>query len=50
MLVLCNFLIIFMVSDQTIHKAFRTRTTPKTKPILEKFFIFTIYQIYVLAL
>ena len=27
MLVLCNFLKIFMVSDKTIHKAFRTHTT-----------------------
>ena len=27
MLVLCNFLRILMVSDKTIHRAFRTRTT-----------------------
>ena len=40
-----------MVSDKKIHRAFRTRTTElyKQNP-LEKFFIFTIYQNYTLAL
>ena len=49
-----------IVSDKTIHMAFWTRTTYKQNPInpinsinknpWEKFFIFTIYQNYTLAL
>ena len=38
MLVLCNFLKILMVSDKSIHKAFRTRKTIWTKPIRYFFF------------
>ena len=49
MLVLCNFLKILMVSDKTIHKAFRTHTTLKQNP-LEKTLILTMYQNYTLAL
>ena len=44
MLVFCNFLKILMVSDKTIHKAFRSHETLKTKPIRE-FFITTVYAI-----
>ena len=50
MLVLCNFLEILMVSDKIIHKAFRTRTTLKTKPITHKKIVFPIYQNYTLVL
>ena len=52
MLILCNFLRKFMASDEKIHRAFRTHTTVfilKQNP-LDKFFIFTIYQNYTLAL
>ena len=38
-----------MVSNKNIHRALRTHTTPYEYP-LEKFFIFTIYQNYTLAL
>ena len=46
MLVLCSFLKILMVSDEMIHRAFRTH---KQNP-LEEILIFTIYQNYTLAL
>ena len=51
MLVLCNFLRKLVVSDIKIHRAFRIHATLfyKQNP-LEKFFIFTIYQNYTLAL
>ena len=39
-----------MVSDKTIHKAFKTCTTLYIQNPLDKFFIFTIYQNYTLAL
>ena len=41
-----------MVSDKTVHKAFRTHTTLYKQNPLEKFSIFTksIYQNYTLAL
>ena len=38
-----------LVSDKTIHKAFRIDETRQTKPIRIFFFIFTIYQNYTLA-
>ena len=41
---LCNFLKILMVSDKMIHKAFRTHTTRKTKPISEIFAFSLIIQ------
>ena len=50
MLVLCNFLRKLMVSDKKIHRSFRTRTTSYKQNPSEKFFIFTIYQNYTLAL
>ena len=50
MLVLCNFLRKLMVSNKKIHRALRTRTTLNEQYPLEKFFIFTIYQNYTLAL
>ena len=54
MLVLCNFLKIWMVSHEIIHKAFRTHTTLYfyIQNQLENFLIFTtsIYQNYTLAL
>ena len=39
-----------LVSDKTIHKAFRIDETLQTKPIRIFFFIFTIYQNYTLAI
>ena len=50
MLVLCNLLKILMVSDEMIHKAFRTHATLDKRNPLEKFVIFSIYQNYTLAL
>ena len=50
MLVLCNFLRKLMVSNKKIHRALRTHTTLIEQYPLEKFFIFTIYQNYTLAL
>ena len=48
---LCNFLRKLMVSDNNIHRAFRTHEYNSIKQKrLEKFFIFTIYQNYTLAL
>ena len=49
MLVLCNFLRKFMVSNKKIHRALRTHTTLMNNTALEKFFIFTIYRNYTLA-
>ena len=42
--VLCNFLKILMVSDKTIHVAFRAHTTIFKQSPLEEFLISTIYQ------
>ena len=51
MLVLCNFLRKLMVSNKKIHRALRTHTNYSYEQYpLEKFFIFTIYQNYTLAL
>ena len=44
MLVLCNFIRKLMVSDKTIHRAFRTHTTLRKQNPLDKLLIFTIYQ------
>ena len=49
-LVLCNFLRKLMVSDKKIHRAFRTHNSISKQNPFEKFFIFTIYQNYTLAL
>ena len=49
MLVLCNLLRKWMVSDKKIYRAFRTQTLFKQKA-LEKLFIFNIYQNSTLAL
>ena len=49
MLVLCNFLKILMVSDNSIHNDCRTVQLYEQNP-LEKFIIFTVYQNYTLAL
>ena len=51
MLVLCNFLRKLMVSNKKIHRALRTHTYNSYEQYpLDKFFIFTIYQNYTLAL
>ena len=47
MLVLCNFLKILMVSDKTLHRAYRTHKTLQTKPIRE---IFHFHQNYTCTL
>ena len=41
--IFCKFLKILMVSDKTIHKAFRIHKTLQTKPIKDFFFSLTIY-------
>ena len=47
MLVLCNFLKVLMVSDEMIHRAFRTHATLQTKPIREIFYIHYLPKLYI---
>ena len=46
MLLLCNFLKILMVSDKTIHRAFRTHATLQIKPIRENFHVHYLPKLY----
>ena len=47
LLVLCNFLKMLMVSDKTVHRAFRSRRTLWTKPIREIFHFHSLPKLYI---